>query len=82
MKVARIRAYILIKVTANSAREVAANIRSLTGVESADPTTGPYDIIVVTEGKDLNDIADLVTGRLLTVREVISAVTCSAVKTT
>ena len=78
---ARMRAYILIKVTANSAHEVAAKIRKLASVESADPITGPYDIIAVTEAKDLNDIADLVTGRLLTVREVTSTTTCLAIKT-
>jgi DNA-binding Lrp family transcriptional regulator len=80
--VAIIRAYILIKVTANSAHKVAENIRNMASVESADPIIGPYDIIAVTEAKDLNDIADLITSRLLRVREITSTKTCLALKNT
>jgi DNA-binding Lrp family transcriptional regulator len=77
----RMRAYILIKVNVNSEREVAEKIRKLASVESADLVTGPYDIIAVTQAKDLNDIADLVTSRLLTVSDVTSTTTCLATKT-
>jgi len=80
--VARIRAYILIKVSANSAHEVATKIRKLANVESADPITGPYDIIAVSKVNDLNDIADLVAGKLLTVRGVISTTTCLVMNAT
>jgi DNA-binding Lrp family transcriptional regulator len=75
------RAYILIKVTANSDREVAAEIRKLASVQSADLVTGPYNIVAVTQVRDLNDIADLVTGRLLKVSNVISITTCLATNT-
>ena len=77
----RMTAYILIKATASSVREVAAEIRELASVESADLVTGPYNIIAVAQVKDLNDIADFVTGRLITVSDIISVTTCLATKT-
>ena len=77
----RMTAYILIKATANSVREVAAEIRELASVESTDLVAGPYNIIAVAQVKDLNDIADFVTGRLITVSDIISVTTCLAIKT-
>ena len=71
----------MIKVTANSEREVAAEIRKLASVESADLVAGPYNIIAVAQVTDLNNIADLVTGRLITVSDVISVTTCLSTKT-
>lgn len=73
------RAYILIETAVGKTREVVSTLRGLDGVKSVDPVTGPYDIIVVVEGKDLNTIGELVTGKVHPIGGVTRTVTCLAI---
>ena len=57
------KAYVLIETAVGKTREVAAALRSLKGIYSADVVTGPYDIIAIIEGGDLGSIGDMVTGQ-------------------
>ena len=43
------RAYVLIEAEAGQVGSVISALRELTGVSTADPVTGPYDIIVTIE---------------------------------
>ncbi len=61
------------------AKEVAAALKQLEGVKSVDPVTGPYDIIAIAEGETLNDIGDLVTGKIHPVSGITRTVTCLAI---
>lgn len=70
------KAYILIEVAVGKTREVVAALRNLENVQAIDVVTGPYDVIVVAEGKDLNAIGELVTGRIHPVPGVTRTVTC------
>ncbi len=70
------RAYVLIECSPGKTRDVAAALRGAEGVKSVDQVTGPYDVIVVAEAKDLNSIGDLVTTKVRPIRGVNRTVTC------
>lgn len=46
-------AYILIKTEGGKARDVLEDIKSMSGIESADGTYGSYDLIVRAKAEDL-----------------------------
>jgi DNA-binding Lrp family transcriptional regulator len=73
------KAYVLIETAVGRAREVTAALEKLEGVKSVDAVTGPYDIIVIAEGETLNDIGDLVTGRIHPINGISRTVTCLAI---
>ena len=73
------KAYVLIETAVGKTREVAAAMRALKGVQSADVVTGPYDIIAVVEGEDLGSIGDMVTGDVHTIGGITRSVTCLSV---
>jgi len=50
-------------------------------VKSVDPVTGPYDVIAIIEAESLNDIGDLVTGKIHPVPGISRTVTCLAIWT-
>ena len=73
------RAYILIETGVGKSRDVSGQLRSLSGVETVDPVTGPYDIIAVVSAPDLNAVGDLVTSQIHTISGIVRTVTCLAV---
>ena len=73
------KAYILIETAVGKSRDVAAELRSMAGVEHVDSVTGPYDIIAVVGALDLNAVGDLVTSRIHAVDGIIRTVTCLTV---
>ncbi len=73
------KAYVLIETAVGRTKEVASAIERLEGVKSVDPVTGPYDIIATIEGKSLNDIGDLVTGKIHPIAGISRTVTCLAI---
>lgn len=75
------KAYVLIETAVGRAKEVAVALQKLEGVKSVDAVTGPYDIIVIAEGETLNDIGDLVTGRIHPISGISRTVTCLAIWT-
>jgi len=73
------KAYVLIETAVGRAKEVATALEKLEGVKAVDPVTGPYDIIVIAEGESLNDIGDLVTGKIHPIGGISRTVTCLAI---
>ena len=73
------KAYVLIETAVGKTREVAAALRNLPGIQSADVVTGPYDIIAIVEGTDLGSIGDMVTGQVHVIGGITRSVTCLAV---
>lgn len=73
------KAYILIEAAVGKTRDVVATLSKTEGVKSVDPVTGPYDVILVVEGKDLNAIGELVTGKIHPIPGVTRTVTCLAI---
>ena len=73
------KAYILIETAVGKTKEVVEALRKLEGVQAVDPVTGPYDVVVVVEGVDLNAIGDLVTGSIHPIGGITRTVTCLTV---
>ena len=72
------KAYVLIETSVGKTREVAAALRALKGIQSADVVTGPYDIIAVVEGEGLGFIGDMVTRDVHIIGGITRSVTCLA----
>ncbi len=73
------KAFVLIETAVGRSKEVVTTLRKLEGVNSVDTVTGPYDIIAVIQGETLNDIGDLVTGRIHPIAGISRTVTCLAI---
>jgi len=73
------KAFILIETAVGKSKEVVAALRKLKGINSVDTVTGPYDVIAVAEAETLNEIGDLVTGRIHPIPGISRTVTCLAV---
>ncbi len=73
------KAFILIETAVGKNKEVVSALSKLKEVKSVDTVTGPYDIIAIAEGKNLNDIGDLVTGKIHPIPGISRTVTCLAV---
>ena len=74
-----VKAYVLIETAVGRSKEVTNAIKGLGGVKSVDQVTGPYDIITVIEADSLNEIGDLVTGKIHPIPGISRTVTCLAV---
>ena len=74
------KAFVLIETVAGRNKEIVASLRQLKGVKSVDTVTGPYDIIAIIEGETLNDIGDLVTGKIHPIAGISRTVTCLAIQ--
>ena len=75
------KAFVLIETAVGKTREVVAKIKQLKGVKSVDPVTGPYDVIAIVESESLNDIGDLVTGKIHPIGGISRTVTCLSIWT-
>ena len=73
------KAFVLIETAVGKSKEVVAALSKLEGVNSVDTVTGPYDIIAVIHGETLNDIGDLVTGKVHPIPGISRTVTCLAI---
>jgi DNA-binding Lrp family transcriptional regulator len=74
-----VSAYILIQANVNAAN-VASDIRTLEGVESADDVSGPYDVIVRVSAGDMDGLGQLVVARIQSVEGVTRTLTCPVVE--
>jgi DNA-binding Lrp family transcriptional regulator len=73
------KAYVLIETAVGRNKDVANAMQKLKGIKSVDTVTGPYDIIAILEGESLNDIGDLVTGKIHPIAGISRTVTCLAI---
>ena len=55
-----VQAYILIQTDVGKAAEVAAAIAQVKGVTLAEDVTGPYDVIVRAEARNVDELGKLV----------------------
>ena len=74
------KAFVLIETAVGRTKEVVATLDQLEGVKSVDTVTGPYDIIAIIEGKNLNEIGELVTGKIHPIAGISRTVTCLAIR--
>jgi len=74
-----ISAYILIQTEVGRASDVAAQIRDITGVVSADVLTSPYDIIARTEADDVDELGRMVVSKVQMIEGITRTTTCPVV---
>ncbi len=74
-----VKAFVLIEVAVGKTKDVVTALQKVSGVKSVDAVTGPYDIIAVVEGADVNTVGDLVTRNVHAIGGVARTVTCLTV---
>ena len=74
-----VTAYILIQTEVGKAAEVAREIVGIEGVQQAEDVTGPYDVIVRVEARNLDELGKLVVARVQAIDGVTRTLTCPVV---
>ena len=74
-----VQAYILIQTEVGKAAAVAEAIGKLDGVASAEDVTGPYDVIVRAEARNVDELGKLVVARIQGVDGITRTLTCPVV---
>ena len=74
-----VQAYILIQTEVGKARDVAVAIREIGGVIRVDAVTGPYDVVVLTEGRSVDELASMIVSKVQLVPGITRTLTCSVV---
>jgi DNA-binding Lrp family transcriptional regulator len=74
-----VHAYILIQTEVGKAAAVAAQIAVLPGVQSAEDVTGPYDVIVVAQADNVDQLGQLVVAKVQNVEGITRTLTCPVV---
>ncbi len=75
-----VNAYILIQTEVGKAAAVAKSAAQIKGVLSAEDVTGPYDVIVRAEAKNVDDLGKLVVARIQGVEGITRTLTCPVVE--
>jgi len=73
------RAYVLVTAVPNRIPDTIRAMRALPGVQSVDAVTGPYDVIAVVSGADVDEIGRLVVNRVQAIDGVDRTLTCLAI---
>ncbi|QSB13587.1 Lrp/AsnC ligand binding domain-containing protein [Natronosporangium hydrolyticum] len=74
-----VQAYILIQTEVGKAREVAAEIAQVDGVVRVDAVTGPYDVVVLGEARNVDELGKMIVSRVQLVSGITRTLTCSVV---
>ncbi len=74
-----VQAYILIQTDPGKAAAVAREISELKGVTQAEDVTGPYDVIVRAEARNMDELGKLVVAKVQTVDGITRTLTCPVV---
>ncbi len=74
-----VNAYILIQTEVGKAAQVAREAAAIKGVTSAEDVTGPYDVIVRAEAKNVDDLGKLVVAKIQAVEGITRTLTCPVV---
>ena len=74
-----VEAYILIQTEVGKAAQVARDIVEINGVQQAEDVTGPYDVVVRAEARNLDELGRLVVARVQAVDGITRTLTCPVV---
>jgi hypothetical protein len=74
-----VTAYILIQTEVGKAAQVAREVVEISGVQQAEDVTGPYDVIVRAEARNINELGRLVVARVQAVDGITRTLTCPVV---
>lgn len=74
-----VQAYILIQTDVGRAAEVAREITAIKGVIVAEDVTGPYDVIVRAEARNVDELGKLVVAKVQSLQGITRTLTCPVV---
>ena len=74
-----VQAYILIQTEVGKTADVAKAIADVKGVTLAEDVTGPYDVIVRAEARNVDELGKLVVARVQSVPGITRTLTCPVV---
>ena len=74
-----VHAYILIQTEVGKAAQVASSISEIAGVTKAEDVTGPYDVIVRAEARNVDELGKLVVARVQNIAGITRTLTCPVV---
>ncbi len=74
-----VHAYILIQTEVGKAADVALSIAAVKGVTLAEDVTGPYDVIVRAEARNVDELGKLVVAKVQAVDGITRTLTCPVV---
>ncbi len=74
-----VQAYILVQTEVGKARDVAAAISEIDGIVRVDPVTGPYDVIVLSEARNVDELGKMIVSQVQLVSGITRTLTCSVV---
>ena len=74
-----VTAYVLIQTEVGKAAQVAEEVAGIDGVISAEPVTGPYDVIVRAEAGSDDDLGRLVVNKVQLIDGITRTLTCTVV---
>jgi DNA-binding Lrp family transcriptional regulator len=74
-----VQAYILIQTEVGKAADVAREIADVKGVTLAEDVTGPYDVIVRAEARNVDELGKLVVARVQGIGGITRTLTCPVV---
>jgi DNA-binding Lrp family transcriptional regulator len=74
-----VKAYILIQTEVGKAAQVAKEVSQIKGVTAAEDVTGPYDVIVQSEARNVDELGKLVVAKIQAVDGITRTLTCPVV---
>lgn len=74
-----VQAYVLIQTEVGQAATVVRAIRDIDGVTLAEDVTGPYDVIVRAEARNMDELGRLVVARIQGVSGITRTLTCPVI---
>ena len=74
-----VQAYILVQTEVGKAAEVARAICEVEGVTRAEDVTGPYDVIVRAEARNVDELGKLVVSKVQNLDGITRTLTCPVV---
>jgi DNA-binding Lrp family transcriptional regulator len=75
-----VEAYVLVTAAIGKVRQAAQELRRLTGVKSVRIVTGPYDIVVFVETKDLSTLTNTVVSGIHKIKGIVDTNTAIVVE--
>ncbi|MBI4261268.1 MAG: Lrp/AsnC ligand binding domain-containing protein [Actinobacteria bacterium] len=74
-----VQAYNQIQTEVGKAAQVAKEVAAIKGVTDAEDVTGPYDVIVRAEARNVDDLGKLVVAKIQAVEGITRTLTCPVV---
>ena len=74
-----VRAYVFIQTRVGMGPQVARDVGGIQGVLSSEGVTGPYDVIVRAEARNVDELGKLVVAKVQSVDGITRTLTCPVV---